>query len=304
MNAPIAIRKDAGLPALAMSEAELMDVLRNSLYVGAKDESIKMVMGYCNAAGLDVMQKPVHLVPMWDGKAKTMRDVVMPGIGLYRTQAARSGEYAGVTEPEYGEDVTRNIGGVEITYPAWCKVVVKRLLANGTIAEFAATERWIENYAVKGGAEKSIAPNAMWTKRPYGQIAKCAEAQALRKAFPEFGAQPTADEMEGKTFDEGTVIDGGTGEIISTGKNGERKAELPAYTDEQLDANFDAWQAAINAGKTTPQRILAMVSTKFKLSDSQAETIRSMKPEAKKKESGVVDAEFVSAMEAAEGGAQ
>jgi len=64
--------------------------------------------------------------------------------------------------------------------------------------EFTAKEFWKENYAVRGGKEKSIAPNAMWSKRPYGQIAKCAEAQALRKAFPEIGSEPTADEMEGK----------------------------------------------------------------------------------------------------------
>lgn len=289
MNAPIAIRKDAGLPALAMNQDEVMNVLRNSLYVGAKDESIKMVLGYCNAAGLDVMQKPVHLVPMWDSKSGGMRDIVMPGIGLYRTQAARSGEYAGVTEPEFGPDVEENLGGVTITYPAWCKVTVKRLLNNGTIAEFSATERWKENYAVKGGKEKSIAPNTMWIKRPYAQLAKCSEAQALRKAFPECGSAPTADEMEGKTFEEnGNTIDGNTGETMNKPK------DMPAYTDEQLDTNFDAWKAAINAGKTTPQRILAIVATKFRLSDSQAETIRSMKKE---------DAEdpFIVDMEKAEG---
>ncbi len=56
----------------------------------------------------------------------------------------------------------------------------------------------MENYAVKGGKEKSVAPNAMWTKRPRGQIAKCASAQALRNAFPEIAAQYTAEEMEGK----------------------------------------------------------------------------------------------------------
>jgi hypothetical protein len=28
-------------------------------------------------------------------------------------------------------------------------------------------------------------PNAMWRKRFHGQLAKCTEAQALRKAFPE-----------------------------------------------------------------------------------------------------------------------
>lgn len=184
--------------ALALPEEELMKVLQSSLYPGAAPASIKMVIGYCRAAGLDPLQKPVHIVPMWDGKAKQMRDVVMPGVNLYRTQAARSGEFAGMTEPEFGPERTDKIGDVTITYPEWCRVTVRRLLKGGTVAEFTAREFWLENYATKGGAEKSIAPNAMWTKRPRGQIAKCAAAQALRIAFPEIASQPTADEMEGK----------------------------------------------------------------------------------------------------------
>ncbi|WNG69273.1 recombinase RecT [Cupriavidus gilardii] len=43
-----------------------------------------------------------------------------------------------------------------------------------------------------------MAPNAMWQKRPRGQLAKCASAQALRIAFPEIASQQTAEEMEGK----------------------------------------------------------------------------------------------------------
>ena len=193
-----ALAKTETTALAVMTEPELMKVLQSSLYPGAAPESIKMVLGYCKATGLDPMQKPVHIVPMWDGKARQMRDVVMPGVNLYRTQAARSGECAGVTEPEFGPDVTEAIGGVNITYPQWCRVTVSRRLPTGEIVQFTAREFWKENYAVKGGQEKSIAPNAMWTKRPYGQLAKCAEAQALRKAFPEIASQPTADEMEGK----------------------------------------------------------------------------------------------------------
>lgn len=217
------------LPALAMDENTLIAVLENSLYPGAASTSISLVINYCRAAGLDPMQKPVHIVPMWDGKAQRMRDVVMPGVGLYRTQAARTGMYAGVTEPEFGPDTTETIGGVEITYPAWCRVSVRRQLPTGAIVDFSAVERWKENYATAGGKEKSIAPNAMWKRRPYAQLAKCAEAQALRKAFPEMtGAQPTADEMEGRGLDEfdGATVDGKTGEIqMPKGKREQAQAE-------------------------------------------------------------------------------
>lgn len=183
-----------------MPRGELRKVLQSSLYPGASDASVDMVIGYCEAARLDVMLKPVHLVPMWDSKAGQMRDVVMPGIGLYRIQASRTNRFAGQSEPEFGPMVTETISGVKITYPEWARVTVKKQMDNGAIVEFTAKEFWIENYAIKGGKEKSQAPNAMWSKRPRGQIGKCAAAQALRLAFPEMGSQPTAEEMEGKAM--------------------------------------------------------------------------------------------------------
>jgi phage recombination protein Bet len=264
------------LPAMQMSEAELLEVLQSSLYPGASLASIKMVLGYCKASGLDPMQKPVHIVPMWDAKAKQMRDVVMPGIGLYRTQAARTG-CAGVTEPEFGPDVTEVIGNVHITYPAWCRVTVKRKLAGGDIVEFTAKEFWKENYAVKGGPEKSIAPNAMWQKRPYGQIAKCAEAQALRKAFPEIGSEPTADEMVGKVLNE-YDIDTSTGEVVQQ-KPAARPA-LPDYSQADFDKNLPQWRGIVQSGRKTPDELIAMVSTKGMLTDAMKQAMRDLSKSA------------------------
>ena len=186
--------------ALVENESQLVDTLRNSIYPGAKKENIVMVIEYCRAAKLDIMLKPVHIVPMYvedkETGEKKYRDVIMPGINLYRIQASRSG-CAGISEPEFGEEVSMCLGGVDITFPKWCKVTVKRIVA-GEIVEFPAKEYWLENYATVG---KEKTPNSMWKKRPYGQLAKCTEAQALRKAFPEIGSMPTAEEMEGKHLD-------------------------------------------------------------------------------------------------------
>ena len=208
MNAIAQIKpNNAGEMITAEHADAIRTALKTSLYPGASDASVDLVLAYCRAAGLDPMLKPVHIVPMWDSKSGSMRDVVMPGIGMYRVQASRSGEWAGVSEPEFGPMLSETIGGLAITYPEFCRVTTRRLMRDGKIAEFTAIEYWIENYAVKGGKEKSIAPNAMWQKRPRGQIAKCAQAQSLRLAFPEIGSQPTADEMEGKVIEgESTVV--------------------------------------------------------------------------------------------------
>lgn len=249
-----------------LSKTELYEVLKSSLYPSASDNSVALVLNYCKATNLDVMQKPVHIVPMWDSKSGSMRDVVMPGIGLYRIQAARSG-CAGVSEPVFGDDVTEIIGGVDVTYPKWCKVTVKRKLPDGQIVEFVAMEFWKENYAVRGGKDKSIAPNAMWQKRPYGQIAKCAEAQALRKAFPEVGAMPTAEEMEGK-------------ELAEYGNKVEKsEPATPAnYPADLFAKNFETWKTYIQNGKKSADDIIKMVETKGKLTDEQRAQIIEVQP--------------------------
>lgn len=194
-------------------DANTYNVLKETLYPGAKDQSIAMVLNYCKARKIDPLLKPVHLVPMnvktgrKDNNGKDVyewRDVVMPGIGLYRTDASRSGQYAGMSEPEFGEDVTELLGTSKITYPKWCKITVKKLLGNN-IVEFSAKEYWKENYATKSRSDAT--PNAMWEKRCYGQLAKCAEAQALRKAFPDVvGQDYTKEEMEGKHFPEAIEV--------------------------------------------------------------------------------------------------
>jgi phage recombination protein Bet len=294
----------------AMTEQELVDVLQASLYPGAKLQSIKMVLGYCKAAGLDPMQKPVHIVPMkvstgqkddrgWD--IKEDRDVIMPGVGLYRTQAARTGVYAGVSDPEFGpakkltftserweegENGRRQKRSFEesMEYPEWCRVSVTRIV-DGQPREFSAREYWLENYATKGAS--STEPNAMWKRRPFGQIAKCAEAQALRKAFPEMiGSQPTAEEMEGKQLDDqgdrtidhstGSITAGASGAATVTGQgaSGTRTA-LPEMTADDLAKREAKVREFYGKGKTADE-VIAFYGQKFVVPEAIQQRIRAM----------------------------
>ncbi len=182
---------------LNMPQSTAIATLRASLYPGASDESVINVLEYCRAAKLDPMQRPVHIVPMWDAKTGKTRDTIMPGVNFHLTAAERNG-CAGIGEPEYGPDVTEVLGEERITYPAWCKVKVWRMIDGGRIAEFVGYERFTECVSTN----KKGTPNAMWKKRPYGMLAKCAMSQALRKGFPSVAGAYTAEEMAGKTIGE------------------------------------------------------------------------------------------------------
>ena len=204
-------------PALRMDQEELMSVLRSSLYPGATDASIKLVIGWCKAQEKDPLKKPVHIVPMWDKKARAMKDVLMAGVGDTRTDAARTREYAGIAPATWGEmvdftytpeDNGRKLQPITIKIPEWCEVTVYRMVQGEKCAFTSGRIYWEESYATVG---KSNAPNSMWLKRKRGQLEKCAEAMALRRAFPEaVGAQPTAEEMVGRTIDDAaeTIING------------------------------------------------------------------------------------------------
>jgi hypothetical protein len=64
--------------------------------------------------------------------------------------------------------------------PEFCAVTVYKIIAGQRVG-FTHTEFFEE--ACNTTKDGSL--NSMWTKRKRGQLAKCAEAGALRKAFPE-----------------------------------------------------------------------------------------------------------------------
>ncbi len=196
-----------------LGDADLIAALRATHYPDAPDHVIYLVVNYCKVMGLNPMQKPVHPVKhrvnvAERGQPERWEDrwTLLGSIGLYRTQASRTGEHAQTSVPEFGPTIDGEWiddgGPVRVSYPEWCRVTVKRVLPSGHIAEYEAVERWLENYATVSRTKET--PNSMWRRRPFAQLAKCAEAQALRKGFPELLSGTNTDDEYGPHWETGS----------------------------------------------------------------------------------------------------
>lgn len=162
--------------------------------------AVVLALSYCRARNLDPFKRPVHIVPVWSSEANAMVESVWPGIGELRTTAFRTGLYAGRDATEFGPDKTLTLDGIEVTFPEWAQVTVYRLGQDGTRMPFPGPRGyWLETYAT--AKRDTVRPNAMWKKRPRGQLDKCAEAAALRAAFPEEIGEYAAEEMEGQVIE-------------------------------------------------------------------------------------------------------
>lgn len=226
-------------------DLSMYNVLRNVVFPAAKDDgAIAMAFDYCKARGLDILKKPVHIVPVWDSRANGGRggmvETVWPSIYEVRTTAARTGAYAGKDAPAFGPDVTKTFGAEEYsvknrngnwekkkgvpksyTFPESCTVTIYKLISGVRVA-FSGTVYW-EEAAV---FTKDGHPNAMWSKRVRGQLAKCAEAEALRAAFPEeTGGMMTAEEMEGRSIRNAETVGQSTTKAVEPDRFAERMAE-------------------------------------------------------------------------------
>jgi len=182
-------------------------VLVDAIYPNASSmESIILAAAYCRNRNLDIMKRVVHIVPIYSKAQGCYVDTVWPGIAEIRITAHRTHDYAGHDEMVFGPDTTMRLGEVLMTFPEYCQLTVYRLVGGMRCPFPGPRVRWLETYAtVKRDSE---APNEMWTNRPYGQLEKCAEAAALRAAFPEeLGNEYAAEEVEGRTFNMGSIID-------------------------------------------------------------------------------------------------
>lgn len=162
---------------------EQVALITRTVAKGATPDELKLFLYTASRTGLDPLTKQIHFVK----RAGQM--TVQTGIDGYRAIAERSGTLAGIDDAEY--DTESDL------HPGKASVTVYRMIA-GTRVSYTASARWSE-YAPTGNQA------FMWNKMPYLMLAKCAEALALRKAFPnDLSGLYTNEEMS--QADNGTVV--------------------------------------------------------------------------------------------------
>ena len=136
-------------------------------------DEFKLFLHVANRSGLDPLAKQIYV------QKRGSNLIFITAIDGYRLIASRTGEHAGTDDAIFEYDAENYM--VKATVSVYRNV-------KSVIGKFTATAYW---------SEYNPESNPMWKKMPHTMLGKCAEALALRKAFPnELSGTYTKEEMD------------------------------------------------------------------------------------------------------------
>lgn len=171
-------------PALLDTDTEVLmraqvEVIRDMIAKDCTDAELDLFVKVCAKRGLDPFSRQIYAI------RRSGKMTIQTSIDGFRLAAQRSGEYGGQVGPEWcGPDGRWRDVWLDVDHPPNAARV--GVIRRGFAAPLWATARW-SSYAQ--GSQT-------WGTMPDVMLAKCAEALALRRAFPEeLSGLYTHDEM-------------------------------------------------------------------------------------------------------------
>lgn len=176
-EAPQSIVRREDSPGFTENE---IDLIKTQIAPGVTDGELKLFLHVCKSRQLDPFAKQIYAITREQWNAETQQRekkmTIMASIDGFRLTAKRGGIEA-IDEPEFEYDArlksnSNPLGLVKASVKVWRKGVERATVGVAYWDEYAQTKR---NGELMG----------LWPKMPRTMLAKCAEAQALRKAAPE-----------------------------------------------------------------------------------------------------------------------
>jgi phage recombination protein Bet len=160
----------APTPAPTVTRDQL-ELVRRTVAVGATDAELELFLYDCARRGVHPLDRLIHFTKRGN------RYTPITSIDFLRGRAHDTGEMAGSDDPVFDKDART------------ATVTVYRL-TRGTRYAYSATARYSEYVPAPG-------QDHMWKRMPHVMLGKCAEALALRKAFPQqLGGLYVKEELE------------------------------------------------------------------------------------------------------------
>jgi phage recombination protein Bet len=170
------------------AEQEQM-ILKTFLGGATKDEAV-VLLETVRRRRLDPFSRQVYFVKRYDSQKREEVWAIQTSIDGLRSIADRTGKYEGQTAPEWcGEDGKWRDVWLDSKPPAAARVGAYK-------TGFREPAYGIARYSAYVQTKRDGSVTSFWAKMPDLMLAKCAEALAIRKAFPEdTGGLYVAEEM-------------------------------------------------------------------------------------------------------------
>jgi hypothetical protein len=129
---------------------------------------------------------------------------------------------------------------------------------------------WTFEQATKAG----LTGKDNWKNYPRAMLRARCIAEGVRAVYPAaLGGMLVSEEVQDMPASDMPIktIDQQTGEIKPAAR-----PELPPYAQADFDKNLPQWRGIVQAGRKTPDELIAMVGTKGVLSDAMKQAIRDL----------------------------
>lgn len=181
---------------------EQLDLLKRTVAQGTSDDEFALFMTTATRLGLDPFAKQIYAVKRstWDRDLNRNVDkmAIQVGIDGFRSVADRTGENDGQEGPFWcGDDGVWKDAWLKDEPPAAAMVRVFRKGCSKPFTGIATYRSYVQT-------NREGKANRQWSQMPDVMVAKCAEALALRKAFPtQLSGVYTPEEMGQASNDNG-----------------------------------------------------------------------------------------------------